>query len=51
MYKELVLTAKEVGAYFGGSVVTWWRYGDEEMVEWGEKKGDQLFSLVELYER
>ena len=27
MYKELILTAKEVGEHFGRSVVTWWHHG------------------------
>ena len=51
MYKELALTAREAEAYFGGSAVTWWRHGDEEMVESSERKGDQLYNLLELYER
>ena len=51
MYRELALTAREAGAYVGGSAVTWWRHGDEEMVEWSERKGDQLYSIVDFYER
>ena len=31
--------------------MTWWRHGDEEMVKWSERKGDQLYNMVELYER
>ena len=51
MYKELALTTREAKAYFGGSAVTWWRYWGEEMVEWSERQGNQLYNLVELYER
>ena len=31
--KEFAITAIEAEACFGGSLVTWWGHGDEEMVE------------------
>ena len=51
MYKELDVIAREAGGYFERSAMTWWHHGDEEMMEWSERKGDHLYSMVELYER
>ena len=39
MYTELAYKAREARAYFGGSAVTWWRHGDEEILGWSERKG------------
>ena len=49
MYKELVSTAREVGEYFGRSVVVWWHHGNDVMVEWNERKGNSLYNMVEWY--
>ena len=47
MYMELAFTARKAEVYFGGSAGTWWRHGDKKMVEWSERKGDQLYCIVE----
>ena len=44
--KELALTAREVRAYFGGSVVTWWRHGDEEW--WSGASESGIICIIRL---
>ena len=48
-YRDLAKTAQEVGRYFEGSAIAWWRHGNEEMVDWSERKGDHLYNITEYY--
>ena len=29
--------------------MTWWRIGDEDIVEWSERKGSQIFDMAKYY--
>ena len=50
-YEDLATTAKQAGGYVGRSATTWMcnRYG--EIAKWGEQKSDQLYNMVDFYER
>ena len=39
--------AREAGSHLGRSAVMWWRHGDEDMVEWNERKGDHMIKMAE----
>lgn len=43
--------AKEVGGHLARSPLTSWRNGDEDMVEWNERKGDRMYEMAEYYEK
>ena len=47
-HNDLAKTAKEVGSHLERNAMTWWRIGDEGMVEWSERKGDCCESIVSL---
>ena len=44
-YKNLAKATKEVRNYLRDSAVTWWRRGDDDMAEWHEEKGDEVFAF------
>ena len=50
-YKELPLTARDVGKFLGRRTVTMWENGEEYLSEWSERRGDGLHQLVDFYER
>lgn len=50
-YNSLARTAKKVGGYLGRNAVTSWRDGREDMVEWNERKGGQMYEMDEYYEK
>ena len=50
-YNDLVRTVKEVGNHLGRNAVTRLRVGDENMIEWHERKGDHVFEMAEYYEK
>ena len=47
----LVRTPREVGRHFGRSAVALGRGGDEDMVEWNERKGHQMYEMADFYEK
>ena len=50
-YKELALTARDVGKFLGRRAMTIWENGEEDLSEWSERRGDALYQLVDSYER
>ena len=38
MYKQLALTAREVGEHFLRNAMAWWCHGNDAIVEWNERK-------------
>ena len=48
-HNDLARPAKEVGNHLGRDAVTWWCVGDEDMMEWSERKGDHIFDVAEYY--
>lgn len=50
-YNNLARVTKEVRNCLRDNPVTWWRMGDDDMKEWHEEKGDQVFDFVEFYEK
>ena len=50
-YKELALTARDTGKLIERRVVTTWKHGGEDLSEWSERKGDDLYHLDGFYER
>ena len=41
--------AKEVGNHLGRNAMTWWRVGDEGIVEWCERKRDHICDIAEYH--
>ena len=50
-YKELALTARDAGKFFGRRAVIMWENGEEDLSERSEQRGDGLYQLVDSYER
>ena len=42
-YNSLTRATKEARNYLRDSTVMWWRREDDDMEEWHEEKGDQIF--------
>ena len=49
-YKELALTAREVVHLFVRQVEGDWNRKGRDLVEWNEKKGDDICQIIDLYE-
>ena len=49
-YRELALTARDAGKFLGRRAEISWETGNENLVEWSERKGDGMHPMVELYE-
>ena len=47
----LVRMAKGVGGHLARSSVVSWRRGDEDLVKWNERKGDQMYEITDFYEK
>ena len=47
-HNDLAKTAKEVGSHLERNPMARWRIGDEDMVEWSERKGDCCEPIVSL---
>ena len=50
-YKELALTARDAGNFLGRREVTMWENGEEDLSERSEQRGNNLYQLVDFYER
>ena len=50
-YKELALTARDAGKFLGRRAVTLWENGEEDLSERSEQRGDNLYQLVNFYDR
>ena len=49
--KELASTARGAGKFLGRKAVTTWELGEEDLSEWSERKGDDLYQLANFYEK
>ena len=50
-YKELASTARGAGKFLGRKAVTTLELGEEDLSEWSERKGDDLYQLANFYEK
>lgn len=41
----------KVGGHLGRSVLASWCGGDEDLVEWNQRKGHQMYEMAQFYER
>ena len=42
-YKELAPTARDAGKFLARRAVTAWENGEEDLTEWSERKGEDLY--------
>ena len=49
--KDLASTAGDASKFLRRSVTTAWDHGEEELSEWSERKGDDLYQLANFYEK
>ena len=49
-YNELALTAREVARFLGRQAEVECNRGHEDLVEWNERKGDDIYRMIDQYE-
>ena len=49
--EELASTARSAGKFLGRRAATTWELGEEELREWSERKGDDLYQLANFYDK
>ena len=49
-YKEIALTAREVVHFLGRQAEVHWNGGREDFVEWNERKGNDIYRMIDQYE-
>ena len=50
-YKELASTTRDAGKFLERRAITTWEHGEEDLSEWSERKGDDLYQLAKFYAR
>ena len=48
-YTRLALMARDTSEFLGRHAEISWSNGDEDSVDWNERKGDRMYYLSELY--
>ena len=49
-YRELALTARDCGEFFGNMMGIDWELGDGDRSEWDQRKGDDIYQVAYEYE-
>lgn len=49
-YTELARTIRDAGEFLRRCAEISWSNGNEDLVEWNERKGDKMYHLVDLYD-
>ena len=49
--KELASRTQDASEFLGKRPVTTWEHGKEDLSEWSERKGDNMYSLANYYKK